>query len=94
MRIEDIRKEIDKIDNEIIRQIVKRQELAVRIARVKFEQGLPIHDERRTKVVLDGIFNRSVEARIDPVSVQKIFEVLVAMSEEKQRECQGEGNLP
>jgi len=94
MRIEDIRKEIDKVDSEIIRQIARRQELAGRIARFKFAQGLPIHDEKRTKSVFNTIFNRSVEAKIDPVAVQKIFEILVAMSEERQRECQGEGNLP
>ena len=94
MRIEEVRTEIDKVDNEIIRQIAKRQELAARIARLKFAQGLPIHDEKRTNTVLDITFNRAVEAKIDPVSVQKIFEVLIAMSEEKQRECQGEGNLP
>ena len=94
MRIEDVRKEIDKVDNEIIRQIAKRQELAKKIARLKFSGGFPIHDEKRTKDVLEGIFNRSVEAKIDPVAVQKIFEILVAMSEERQRECQGDGNLP
>jgi chorismate mutase len=94
MRIEDVRTEIDKVDNEIIRQIAKRQELAGKIARLKFTQGLPVHDEKRTKTVLDAIFNRSVEAKIDPVAVQKIFEILVTMSEERQRECQGEGNLP
>jgi chorismate mutase len=94
MRIEDVRKEIDKVDSEIIRQIAKRQDLAGKIARLKFAQGLPVHDEKRTRAVLDDIFNRAVEAKIDPVSVQKIFEILVAMSEERQRECQGDGNLP
>jgi chorismate mutase len=94
MRIEEVRKEIDRVDTEIIRQIARRQELAGTIARLKFTKGLPIHDEKRTKEVLDDIFNRAVESRIDPVSVQKIFEVLIAMSEERQRECQGDGNLP
>jgi chorismate mutase len=94
MRIEDVRKEIDKVDNEIIRKIAKRQELAGKIARLKFASGLPIHDEKRTRAVLEDIFNRAVEAKIDPVSVKKIFEILVAMSEERQRECQGDGNLP
>lgn len=94
MRIEDVRKEIDRVDNEIIRQIAKRQELAGRIARLKFSHGIPIHDGKRTKAVMDDIFNRAVEAKIDPVSVQKIFEILIAMSEERQRECQGDGNLP
>jgi len=94
MKIEDVRREIDQVDHEIIRQIARRQELAGRIARLKFIKGLPIHDEERTRIVLEETFKRAVEAKIDPVSVQKIFEILVLMSEERQRECQGEGNLP
>ena len=94
MRIEDVRKEIDHVDREIIQQITRRQELAGKIARIKFHDGIPIHDEGRTKIVLEGIFKRAVEAKIDPVAVQKIFEILIAMSEERQRECQGDGNLP
>jgi len=35
-----------------------------------------------------------VEAKVDPVSVQKIFGILVEMSEERQQECMGDGNLP
>ncbi len=40
------------------------------------------------------VFNQAVESKIDPVAVQKIFEILIAMSEDRQRECSGEGNLP
>jgi chorismate mutase len=94
MMIEDVRKDVDRVDHEIVRLIAKRQELAGKIARIKISRGLPVHDERRSREVLASVFNRAVEYKIDPVSVQKIFETLVAMSEERQRECSGEGNLP
>jgi chorismate mutase len=94
MTIEDVRKEIDRLDHDIVRLISRRQELAVKIARIKISKGLPIHDEGRTTAMLESVFNRAVEYKIDPVSVQKIFEVLIDMSEERQRECSGEGNLP
>jgi len=55
---------------------------------------MPVHDEHRTTEVLEAVFNQAVEAMIDPVAVQKIFEQLIAMSEERQRECSGDGNLP
>jgi chorismate mutase len=94
MMIEDVRKDVDRVDHEIVHLIAKRQELAGKIARIKISRGLPVHDERRSREVLASVFNRAVEYKIDPVSVQKIFETLVAMSEERQRECSGEGNLP
>jgi len=94
MMIDDVRKEIDRLDHDIVRLISRRQELAVKIARIKISKGLPIHDEERTKAMLESVFNRAVEYKINPVSVQKIFETLILMSEERQRECSGDGNLP
>jgi chorismate mutase len=94
MTLEAIRAEITRTDKEIIRLIAHRQDLAGRIAKIKVHEGRPVHDEQRTSEVLKAIFEQAVEAKIDPVAVQKIFEQLIAMSEERQRECFGDGNLP
>jgi chorismate mutase len=94
MSLETIREEITKVDTHIIRLIAQRQELAEKIAQVKIHGGLPIHDTKRTSRVLEDVFNLAVESKIDPVAVQKIFEILISMSEERQRGFSGEGNLP
>jgi chorismate mutase len=94
MTIETIREEINSVDAHIIRLIVQRQALAGKIAHIKIHRGMPIHDKQRTTEVLLDVFNQAVERKIDPVAVQKIFEILIAMSEDRQRECSGEGNLP
>ncbi|MFH0968607.1 MAG: chorismate mutase [Methanobacteriota archaeon] len=94
MSLEKVRAEIAKTDKEIIRLIAHRQELAIEIARIKIHKGLPVHDEHRANEVLNTVFDRAVEAKIDPVAVRKIFEQLIAMSEERQHECSGDGNLP
>ena len=94
MSLEKVRAEISRVDADIIRLIAKRQELAGRIAQIKIAKGIPIHDQQRAVEVLEAVFDQAVELKIDPVSVQNIFEQLIAMSEERQRECSGEGNLP
>jgi chorismate mutase len=94
MSLEHVRAEISKVDAGIIRLIAKRQELANQVAEIKIRDGMAIHDGKRTAEVLDAVFGRAVENRIDPVSVQKIFEILIAMSEERQHERSGDGNLP
>jgi chorismate mutase len=94
MPIESLREEINRIDREIIRLIAKRQAVAGKIAREKFARGLPIHDEERVKTVLDSSFDYAVEHKINPVHVQKIMLILIEMSEEWQRGCSGDGNLP
>jgi chorismate mutase len=94
MSIDAVRKEIRKIDHELIDLISRRQNLAARLAPLKHAAGLPIHDEAQKTLVLEHVFNRAVEKNIDPVHVQRIFEILMEMSEERQRGCSGEGNLP
>ena len=94
MSLETVRAEITKTDKEIIRLIAHRQDLAGKIAKIKIHTGMPVHDKRRTSEVLSAVFDQAVEARIDPVAVQKIFEQLIVMSEDRQRECSGDGNLP
>jgi chorismate mutase len=94
MPIETLRSEISRIDTRIIDLIAERQALAGRLAQVKMNEGLPIHDRQQTREVLERAFNYAVEKDINPVFVQKIVSLLIEMSEEKQRECSGDGNLP
>ena len=94
MSLDKIRADITKVDREIIRLIVLRQNYAGAIAKIKINTGIPIHDEQRTSEVLESAFNQAVERKIDPVAVQKIFDILIMMSEDRQRDCSGEGNLP
>jgi chorismate mutase len=92
--VESIRREIDEIDGRIIRLIAQRQQLAARLAHLKYQQGIPIHDPEQESRVLARAFDRAVEAKVNPVPVQQIFHTLMEMSQERQRECQGDGNLP
>jgi chorismate mutase len=94
MSLDRVRAEISRVDTEIIRLITERQKLAGKIAQIKIAKGMPIHDQQRTDMVLGSVFDQAVEARIDPVAVQKIFGILIAMSEDRQHECSGDGNLP
>ncbi|MDI6867254.1 chorismate mutase [Methanoculleus sp.] len=94
MSLDAVRNEIRVIDEKIIDLIAERQNLAAEVARIKREMGLPLRDEAQRRAVLDRVFTYAVESRIDPVAVRRIFEILVEMSEERQRECSGDGNLP
>jgi len=93
MSLEHVRAEISMVDAAIIRLIAKRQELADRVAEIKKREGISIHDRKRTAEVLESVSRQAVESKIDPASVRKIFEILIAMSEERQRECNGDANL-
>ena len=94
MTLETVREEIRQIDCQIIDLIAERQRLAASVASEKHQTGIPVHDlDQRTRV-LDRAFEYAVTRNIDPVGVRKIFGILIAMNEERQREYSGEGNLP
>jgi chorismate mutase len=90
MPIEALRAQINRIDLQIIDLIAERR----KIAQVKMNEGIPIHDAKRTQEVTEYAFNAAVERNINPVYIKKIFGILIEMSEERQHECSGEGNLP
>jgi chorismate mutase len=92
--LEELRNEIDRIDAEIIDLIGRRQDCAGRIAHLKYVEHLPVRDEARRQTVIDRAFERAVERGVDATAVQQVFELLVGMSEARQHDCQGEGNLP
>lgn len=94
MTIETIRQEISRIDREIISLIAQRQVLAGKLGLLKHRDGTPIRNDERRATVLQDAFNLAVEYQINPVYIGQIFELLIEMSEERQRECSGEGNLP
>ncbi|WP_292728180.1 chorismate mutase [Methanoculleus sp.] len=94
MSLDAVRNGVREIDEQIIDLITERQRLAAQIARLKQENSLPIRDEAQRRVVLDRVFTYAVESRIDPVAVRRVFEILIEMNEERQRECSGDGNLP
>ncbi|KAF5090278.1 chorismate mutase [Methanoculleus horonobensis] len=94
MSLDAVRNDIREIDEKIIDLVAERQRRAAEVARIKQEEGLSIHDPAQRKIVLDRVFTYAVESRIDPVAVRRVFEILIDMSEERQRECSGDGNLP
>jgi len=85
MTIEEVRGEITQIDEEIILLIAQRQSLAGKIAAIKQERGIPVHDNQRKTDVLAYVMKQARAHHIDPAPVREIFETLIAMNEKAQR---------
>ncbi len=94
MTLESVREEISRIDYALIDLVRERQRLAAVVIGEKHHTGTPVKDQNQRIRVLDRAFEYAVTCNIDPVEVRKIFEILIAMNEERQREYSGEGNLP
>ena len=57
MKLKDWRKEIDLIDDEIIRLINQRTRIVKKIGILKVKAGLPIVDPPREEEILDKIYS-------------------------------------
>lgn len=94
MGINEIREEIAMVDAEIVDLIRKRQSLAGKMAQEKVKAGRPPVDPKQREQVIARAVERAAEAGIDPTAIREIFTNLVVMSEQKQKGCMGDGNLP
>lgn len=77
MDIGEARKEIDKIDNELIKLFEKRMLLSAQIAEEKKKNNLPVYDEKREQEILQNIKEKAPEniREFSAELYEKIFEL-------------------
>jgi chorismate mutase len=89
MGLEEHRREIEEIDDKIIRLIDKRIGISKKIFEAKRSEGKPISDPERESLVLRKAMDLATELNLDAGAIKTIFEILITMSVQKQQELQG-----
>ena len=90
MTLQELRGEIEEVDQELIRLIKARMDIAVRIADEKSATGFPTRDPDRVGVVLAGVSEQARNLGMDPDPVREIFRTLIRMSEDLQDRKRGQ----
>jgi chorismate mutase len=83
-----LRKEIDRLNEEILDKLRERVEVALRIAMVKRRHRVPIVDLAREEAVLDYVGGLAADRRLDPAAVRRLFREIIDLcveAEEKTR---------
>ncbi|MCX8029555.1 MAG: prephenate dehydratase [Brevinematales bacterium] len=78
--IEELRKNIEKIDDEILSLIKRRVEIAVRIGEEKKKNGLNIYDPNRENEIIDKIKFKSQEMGLPYDYIEDIFLLIMSMT--------------
>jgi chorismate mutase len=84
MTIDDIRREIDRLDSELLEIFNRRAGLALQIGELKKELNLPVYDPAREK----RIFQRMKEENRGPLddgAIVRLFERVVDESRRLER---------
>lgn len=82
--LEKTRKNIDKLDSEILLLLKKRIELAKRAGQKKKELNLPIIDHAREAAVLSRAIQEAEKIGLDGPSVKRIFQEIISTCERVQ----------
>ena len=83
MRLEPLRRQIDRIDLQLLRLLNRRAAAAVRIGQVKKRQGLPVYDGRREEALLQCLLRKN-RGPLSSVSVRGIFRGILRTSRQLQ----------
>ena len=84
--IEDLRKEINRLNEEIIDKLVQRVEIAVEIGKIKRRNGQPIVDEEREKKVFDQVKELSATKKLGTEGVERVFREIIRLCTEAELE--------
>ena len=78
MSIEEFRKEIDRVDEQIVKLIADRIKLAEKIGKEKRRLGKQITDNTREKQVLEHIKITAEQERLSPEDAEVIYRLIIA----------------
>ena len=77
--IKELRKEIDRLNVEIIDRIKERVDVAIQIGAVKHRYDMPVVDSAREKIVYERARELAEQRGVDPDTIERIFREIVLM---------------
>ncbi len=76
MKIEDLRIEIDAIDDELLRLLNRRAQLAVEVGTLKLAAGLPLYDPDREQRIVSRLCQTNT-GPLDHRAITKLFQRII-----------------
>ena len=96
MTLDDLRRDIDRVDEVLVRLLNERARCVCEIGRLKKEQGLEIYQPDREKDVLRHVREVGCEGPLGPDAISRLFERIIDEARTLERrvvhEIQGDGS--
>jgi len=84
LTIDDIRREIDRLDDELLHIFNQRAALALQIGHLKKELGLPVYDPQREKRIFAKMTGNN-PGPLDDQAIKRLFERVIDESRTLER---------
>jgi len=75
--LDELRKDIDRVDEVLVRLLNERARCACEIGRIKKEQNVEIYQPDREKQVLDHVRSVAAQGPLEPDAVVRLFERII-----------------
>ena len=75
--LDDLRKDIDRVDEMIVRMLNERARVACEIGRLKKVEGAPVYQPDREKQVIDHVRRIAADGPLEPDAVARLFERII-----------------
>ena len=75
--LEDLRRDIDRVDEVIVRLLNERARVVCEIGRLKKETGEPIYQPDREKKVIEHVRGVAVEGPLGSDAIARLFERII-----------------
>ena len=82
--IEKLRKEIDRIDNNIIELLSKRKNIVKKIAGIKRQENTPVIDKGREQEIINRLKKLSKENGLDENFIGSVYRIIINNSRNEQ----------
>jgi chorismate mutase len=83
-RVDDLRRRIDQIDDQLMKLLNSRSACAVEIGRIKRQVGMPVYQPDREKRILERA-ERNNPGPLDSGAVRRVFERVIDESRRLER---------
>ena len=91
-RIEELRAQIDEINERLLHLIAERQDVSLAIGALKAERGLPLYSHEREAKLLAKFRRDAVDHDLDPDYVEELMNVVLRHSRAAQRKQVDDGD--
>jgi chorismate mutase len=75
--LDDFRKDIDRVDEVIVRLLNERARVACEIGQLKKAEGVPVYQPDREKEVIEHVRSIAVEGPLGPEAIVRLFERII-----------------
>jgi chorismate mutase len=94
MTLDDLRRDIDRVDEVLVRLLNERARCVCEIGRLKKEQGIEIYQPSREKEVLLHVRAIASEGPLGPDAIARLFERIIDEARRLERRVVHDGIGP